>query len=175
MSGSFWQRRFVLAPVSLVFAAGVACAAQAPHTAAAGPGQRAEAAGLAGSAGSAGSAGTGGSGGVGGVGGTGGECGTGGEGGKGGDSGRGGGPGRSGEPGKPGTQGCTRFEDLPDKPKDKLTLADRVRIVMVVLHGPTTSAEAARKYKMPAHEIDTWKRQYLAGDWAALMGKDVPS
>ncbi|MFK4228069.1 hypothetical protein [Streptomyces sp. NPDC019890] len=167
MSGSFWRRRFVLAPLSLVFAAGVACAAQVPHTAAAGSGHRAGPAGLAG--------GVGGTGGSGGVGGAGGECGTGGAGGKGGDSGRGGGPGRSGEPGRPGTQGCTRFEDLPDKPKDKLTLADRVRIVMVVLHGPTTSAEAARKYKMPAQEIDAWKRQYLAGDWTALMGKDVPS
>ena len=175
MSGSFWQRRFVLAPFSLVFAAGIACAAQAPHTAAAGSGHRAEAPALAGGAGSAGGRGVGGQGGVGGAGGTGGECGNGGDGGKGGDSGRGGGPGQSGEPGKPGTHGCTRFEDLPDKPKDKLTLADRVRIVMVVLHGPTTSAEAARKYKMPAPELDAWKRQYLAGGWAALMGKDVPS
>ncbi|MGW3628434.1 hypothetical protein [Streptomyces sp. NPDC000880] len=42
--------------------------------------------------------------------------------------------------------------------------------MMVVLHGPTTSAEAAGKYKMSAHEIDTWKRQYLARDWSALMG-----
>ena len=83
----------------------------------------------------------------------GGGCGNGGDGGRGGDSGKGGGPGQQGEPGKPGTHGCTRFEDLPDKPKGKLTLADKVRIVMVVLHGPTTSAEAAKKYKMSAHEI----------------------
>ncbi|MFF0067080.1 DUF1153 domain-containing protein [Streptomyces sp. NPDC005279] len=153
MPRSFWRRRFILAPASLAFAAGVACAAHAPHNAATGLGHRVKVAHLVGRA----------------------DCGNGGDGGKGGDSGKGGAPGRPGEPGKPGTHGCTRFEDLPDKPKGKLTLADKVRIVMVVLHGPTTNAEAAKKYKMSAHEIDTWKRQYLAGDWAALMGNDLPS
>ncbi|MEU9012744.1 DUF1153 domain-containing protein [Streptomyces sp. NPDC048479] len=159
------QHRFILAPASLAFAVGIACAAQAPHNAAAGPSHVAKVADLLGRADF----------GSGGGGGNGGDCGNGGDGGKGGDSGKGGGPGQSGEPGKPGAHGCTRFEDLPDKPKEKLTLADKVRIVMVVLHGPTTSAEAAKKYTMSAHEIDTWKRQYLAGDWTALMGKDSPS
>ncbi|MFF4352599.1 helix-turn-helix domain-containing protein [Streptomyces sp. NPDC001530] len=53
---------------------------------------------------------------------------------------------------------------MPDKPKEELTPADKVRIVLVVLHGHTTSARAAGKYKMSADEIDQWIRAYRAGD-----------
>ncbi|GAA1007161.1 MULTISPECIES: helix-turn-helix domain-containing protein [Streptomyces] len=92
-----------------------------------------------------------------------------GKGGRGGEGGKGGRPGRPGEPGKP---GCLRFGDpLPDKPKGaELQGADRIRVVMSVMSGHTTRAEAAKKYEVPEGEIDTWKRQFLNGDWFALFG-----
>lgn len=94
-----------------------------------------------------------------------------GKGGKGGEGGKGGRPGQPGEPGKP---GCLRPGDLlPDKPKGaKLQGADKIRIVMSVMSGHTTRAEAAKKYEIPEDEIDTWKRQFLDGDWFALFGEN---
>ena len=100
------------------------------------------------------------------------ECGSGGAGGQGGDSGEGGSPGQSGEPGKPGTHECTRYSDLPDKPKDKLTVADKVRVVLVLINGGATEAQIAEKYKMPKHEVEVWKQAYRNGDWSVLMGND---
>lgn len=179
MPRSFWQRPFIRATASLALAAGIACAVHVPHHAVAGPGHSARVVDFlgrdgpdtdCGTGGAGGKGGDGGSSGQGGHGGAGGNGGVqGGDGGAGGDAGgQGGGPGQPGEPGKPGAHGCSRFEDLPDKPKEKLTPADKVRIVLVVLHGPTTSAQAAEKYKMSVHEIDTWIDQYRAHDWAAL-------
>ncbi|MFF7972168.1 hypothetical protein [Streptomyces sp. NPDC007905] len=97
-------------------------------------------------------------------------CGSGGAGGRGGDSGEGGRPGQAGEPGKPGTHECTRSSDLPDKPKEKLTVADKVRVVLVLTNGGATEAQIAKKYMMPKHEVEVWKRAYLKGDWSVLLG-----
>lgn len=98
------------------------------------------------------------------------ECGSGGNGGKGGDSGENGSPGKSGEPGKSGTHDCTRYSDLPDKPKGKLTLADKVRVVLVLLNGGATEAQIAEKYDMPKSEVGSWKKAYLEEDWSVLAG-----
>ncbi|UUN28275.1 DUF1153 domain-containing protein [Streptomyces sp. FIT100] len=191
MSSSLWQRSIILAAAAAAFALGTACTATTSHSAGAD-----HSAGTAGSASPAGPASGGcvrGSGGLPGTGGIGGDGGRGGDGffgGTGGDGGRGGAPGRPGEPGKPGHgffggtggrggdggvgTGCLRFSDLPDKPKDELTAADKARIVLVVVYGDTTSAEVAKKYKVPEKEVDTWKRQVLDGDWFALAGVDRP-
>ncbi|MGW0819675.1 hypothetical protein ACWD00_42000 [Streptomyces viridiviolaceus] len=39
--------------------------------------------------------------------------------------------------------------------------------MLSVMSGQTTSAEAAGKYGVPEEEVDTWKRQFLDGDWFA--------
>ncbi|MFH8801294.1 hypothetical protein ACH4F6_17115 [Streptomyces sp. NPDC017936] len=88
------------------------------------------------------------------------------------DCGKGGKGGEPGQPGEPGKPGCFRFDDLlPDEPDgSKLRGADKVRIVMSVMSGQTTSARAAEKYEVSVDDIDTWKQQFLDGDWFALFG-----
>ncbi|WP_234331146.1 helix-turn-helix domain-containing protein [Streptomyces sp. NRRL F-4474] len=100
------------------------------------------------------------------------ECGSGGEGGRGGDGGQDGSPGRPGEPGKPGKPGtheCTRYSDLPDKPRAKLTVADKVRVVLVLMNEGATEAQIAEKYKMSPDTVRLWKEAYLKRDWPVLM------
>ncbi|WP_330301682.1 MULTISPECIES: helix-turn-helix domain-containing protein [unclassified Streptomyces] len=149
MSRRLWQRPLILAVASVALATGTACAAQASPSAAAVTGHVAVADRSS-------------------------HCGRGGEGGeggKGGEGGRGGEPGRPGEPGKPGTS-CLRFGDLPDKPASKLTMIDKIRIVMAVESGQAKKAEVAKKYKVSEKEIGTWVKQFRDGDWAALTGVD---
>ena len=44
---------------------------------------------------------------------------------------------------------------------------DKVRIVLSVLAGETTVAEAARKAKVSEQSVGNWKRQFLeAASWA---------
>ncbi|GAA3219001.1 hypothetical protein MTQ10_24470 [Streptomyces sp. XM83C] len=95
------------------------------------------------------------------------ECGSGGNGGDGGDSGENGSP---GEPGEPGTHECTRYRDLPDKSREDLTLADKVRVVLVLLNGGATQEQIAEKYDMPKSEVGSWKKAYLEEDWSVLAG-----
>ncbi|MET3984561.1 hypothetical protein [Streptomyces sp. PvR034] len=158
MFTSSWQRPLVLAAASLAFVTGTACAAQAAQShAPAGvvssvpAGQSAHCAGGAG--------------------------GEGGEGGAGGQGGQGGQPGQPGQPGKPGTAGCFRFEDLPDKPKAELTVVDRVRIVVTLLADDTdaTKEKIAKKYEITTEQLDTWKKNYLEGDWFALTTGTLPA
>ncbi|GAA3296479.1 hypothetical protein [Streptomyces cinereospinus] len=99
------------------------------------------------------------------------ECGAGGDGGRGGDGGSDGRPGEPGEPGRPGTRACTRFSDLPDRPKAELTVADKVRVVLVLQNGGATEAQVAGKYDMPKSEVASWRKAYLEGDWSVLTGK----
>ncbi|MFF9621456.1 transposase [Streptomyces griseosporeus] len=149
-----WRRSLALAAAAVAVSAGVSCTPGAGADA--GPDHRAPT--TSASTGSAQApAGTS-------------ECGSGGNGGKGGDSGENGSPGKSGEPGKPGTHDCTRYSDLPDKPKDKLTLADKVRVVLVLLNGGATEAQIAEKYDMPKSEVGSWKKAYLEEDWSVLAG-----
>ncbi|MER5727366.1 hypothetical protein ABT084_03225, partial [Streptomyces sp. NPDC002138] len=93
-----------------------------------------------------------------------------GEGGKGGEGGSGGQPGQPGQPGKPGTADCFTLGDLPDKPKEELTVVDRVRIVITLMadDSDATKDKIAKKYKITTEQIDTWKKNYLQGDWIAL-------
>ncbi|WP_406336049.1 transposase [Streptomyces sp. NBC_00203] len=144
MSRRLWQRPLILAVASVALATGTACAAQASPSATAATTRVVLADQSS-------------------------HCGKGGEGGEGGEGGRGGEPGRPGEPGKPGTS-CLRFGALPDKPASKLTVIDKVRIVMAVESGQAKKAEVAKKYKVSEKEIDTWVKQFRDGDWAALMG-----
>lgn len=153
-----WRRSLALAAAAVAVSAGISCTPGAGADA--GPDHRAPttATGSAQtSTDSTDSAGTAG-------------CGSGGNGGKGGDSGENGSPGKSGEPGKSGTHDCTRYSDLPDKPKDKLTLADKVRVVLVLLNGGATEAQIAEKYDMPKSEVGSWKKAYLEEDWSVLAG-----
>ncbi|MFD4242362.1 hypothetical protein ACFWP3_12310 [Streptomyces sp. NPDC058525] len=102
--------------------------------------------------------------------------GEGGKGGKGGEGGKGGQPGQPGEPGKPGSVGCLLgFEDLPDKKKSDLTVVDKVRIVLTLLADDSdeTKEKISKKYDIPEEQLDTWKRQYVDGDWFALMGDSL--
>ncbi|MEU1403480.1 hypothetical protein ABZ471_14145 [Streptomyces sp. NPDC005728] len=98
------------------------------------------------------------------------ECGKGGDGGRGGDSSDG--TGQPGEPGKPATRECDRYSDLPDKPKGKLTVADRVKIVLVLINGGATEEQIAKKYDIPKEKVETWKQAYLKEDWAVLLNDD---
>ncbi len=146
-----WQRPLVLAAASVALFAGTACAAQASEVQAP--------AGLSASALADQPP----------------FCGMGGEGGKGGkggEGGKGGQPGQPGEPGQPGRSGCRlSFGDLPDKPKSDLTVADKVRIValLMVEDSDAMKKKIAEKYDIPADRLDTWKQNYLDGDWFALM------
>ncbi|WP_330328705.1 hypothetical protein OHS33_02410 [Streptomyces sp. NBC_00536] len=150
MFTSSWQRPLILAAASLAFVTGTACAAQASQSQAP--------AGVASSA----------------LAGQPTHCvangGEGGEGGEGGAGGQGGQPGQPGEPGKPGGVGCFTFKDLPDKPKEELTVVDRVRIVMTLLADDSkdNKEKIAKKYKITTEQLDTWKKNYLDGDWFAL-------
>ncbi|MEU2157349.1 hypothetical protein ABZ532_20420 [Streptomyces sp. NPDC019396] len=178
MSRSLWRRPAILAATAAALALGTACAATPSQSAHAAPhagrgdrlaqtsdGSRGGLLGQPGEPGKPGLGSRGGDGGRGGdvLGGTGGRGGDGGDGGWGGDGGRGG-----------DAVGCLRLSDLPDKPKQKLTVADKVRIVMVVLYGDVTSAEVAGKYKIPEKDVDAWKQQALDGDWLSLTGVGPP-
>lgn len=95
-------------------------------------------------------------------------------GGEGGQGGRPGEPGQPGRPGEPGGAACLRLADLPDKPEEKLSAVDKVRIVLTVTSGHATRAEVAEKYKVPEKVFDTWKEQVLDGDWLGLSGQGFP-
>ncbi|MFG3657610.1 helix-turn-helix domain-containing protein [Streptomyces sp. NPDC047706] len=95
-------------------------------------------------------------------------CGAGGDGGRGGD---GGDSGRPGEPGEPGTDECTEYSDLPDKAKADLSVADKVRVVLVLINDGATEAQIADKYHMPKSEVEAWRKAYLERDWSVLTGK----
>ena len=46
--------------------------------------------------------------------------------------------------------------------------ADKVRIVLSILAGELTSAEAARRFKVSETTVGNWKRQFLDGAAAAV-------
>ncbi|MFF1556091.1 hypothetical protein [Streptomyces sp. NPDC058279] len=156
MFRSTWQRPLILAAASLTLFTGTACAAQAsqPHVPAgiSSPVVADHPKPCAG-------------------------IGKGGEGGEGGKGGKGGQPGQPGQPGKPGRSGCLHFDDLPDKPKSQLTAVDKVYIVMVLIadDSDATKEKIAKKYDVSHDQLDTWKKDYLDGDWFALMGGDFAS
>ncbi|MER6216040.1 hypothetical protein ABT213_18520 [Streptomyces sp. NPDC001674] len=149
-----FQRPLLLAAASLALVSGTACAAQAAvsHTPAA---TSASAPALKATDCTLGGAG-----------------GAGGEGGKGGQGGQ---PGQPGEPGKPGGTACLGFDDLPDKPKSELTVVDKARIALTVIADDSKEMKdkIAAKYKITHAQIDTWKKQYLEGDWFALMNNSA--
>ncbi|MFD5424365.1 hypothetical protein [Streptomyces sp. NPDC127084] len=174
MSRSLWLRPAILAATAAALTLGSACAATPSHSAPTPPppagrgdqaaqGSDGSRGGLLGRPGEPGEPGVGWRGGDGGRGGDGFFGGTGGRGGDGGDGARG-----------ADSRGCLRLSELPDKPKEKLTVGDKVRIVMVVLYGDATSAEVARKYKLPEKDVGAWKEQFLDGDWFALTGVGPP-
>lgn len=155
MSVCAWKRPLLLAAASLAIVSGTACAAYTPQDVITGIGRAAGAGDLVGRFVECGKGGDGG------------------DGGKGGEGGRPGAPGEPGEPGKSGLAGCVPLGELPDKPKGALSVVDKVRIVMAVLSGDRTSAEVAEKYEVPEGQIETWKRQFLGGDWPALIKADI--
>ncbi|MFE3326600.1 transposase [Streptomyces sp. NPDC059176] len=185
MSRNLWKRPFVLLVASLAIASGAACAAHASPNAATGATHPPSVGDMAGRFAECGKGGDGGKGGSPGRPGEPGrpgqagclqlddlpgmpsDCGKVGAGGKGGE------PGQAGEPGQPGTLGCFRLGELPDKAKGDLTVVDKVRIVLAVMSGDTTRAEVAKKYRVSEEVIDAWRKQFLEGDWTALMAKDT--
>lgn len=95
--------------------------------------------------------------------------------GEGGEGGKGGAPGQPGEPGKPGEPGCSPFhglDDLPGKPKSKLSRLDKERIALTVLTGRVTQSDAAKKYQIPEKEIGKWERNVLSADWLGFLRAD---
>jgi transposase len=52
---------------------------------------------------------------------------------------------------------------------------EKVRIVLSILAGEMTVAEAARRAKMSEQSVGTWKRQFLESGRAGLAGKSGPS
>ena len=54
--------------------------------------------------------------------------------------------------------------------------AEKVRIVLSILAGEVTVAEAARRSKVSEQSVGNWKRQFLESDRAGLVaGKSRPS
>ncbi|OKK17196.1 hypothetical protein AMK16_20030 [Streptomyces sp. CB00455] len=153
MFTSPWQRPLILAAASLAFLTGTGCAAHASQTQAPAGSSSSVLAGQSA------------------------HCGGGGRGGEGGAGGKGGAPGEPGRPGKPGRPGCFRFDDLPDKPKKELGVTDKVRIVLTVLtdDSDATKKRITEKYKISQDQLETWKQDYLDGNWFALMEGSSPS
>ncbi|MEZ0167067.1 transposase [Kineococcus sp. LSe6-4] len=57
-----------------------------------------------------------------------------------------------------------------------LAAEEKTRIVLSILAGETTVAEAARRVKVSEQSIGTWKRQFLEAGRAGLAsGKNGPS
>jgi transposase len=52
---------------------------------------------------------------------------------------------------------------------------EKVRIVLSILAGEMTVAEAARRAKVSEQSVGTWKRQFLESGRAGLAGKSGPS
>src|SRR3712207_3766683 len=53
---------------------------------------------------------------------------------------------------------------------------EKVRIVLSILAGEVTVAEAARRAKLSEQSVGNWKRQFLESGWAGLVaGKSGPS
>jgi len=58
----------------------------------------------------------------------------------------------------------------------RIPLEKKLRIVLAVLQGEITVAEAARREKVSEQAIGNWKRQFLEGGKAGLeAGKSKPS
>src|SRR5699024_7270792 len=58
----------------------------------------------------------------------------------------------------------------------RIPLEKKLRIVLAVLQGEITVAEAARREKVSEQAIGNWKRQFLKGGKAGLeTGKSKPS
>ncbi|BAJ29597.1 MULTISPECIES: helix-turn-helix domain-containing protein [Kitasatospora] len=51
---------------------------------------------------------------------------------------------------------------------------EKVRIVLSILAGEMTVAEAARRAKVSGQSIGTWKRRFLESGRAGLAGKSGP-
>ncbi|MFE3492975.1 hypothetical protein ACFXOS_07665 [Streptomyces sp. NPDC059175] len=149
MSTRAWSRPVLLVVASLAIASGTACAADVPQHVITGVGHAAGAGGLLGRL----------------I-----ECGGGVDGGVG---GAGGAPAEPGASGGPGLAGCLPLGELPDKAGHDLSVVDKVHVVLIVLSGDTTVADVAEKYRVPESEVETWQRQFLGGDWPALIRADV--
>jgi len=57
------------------------------------------------------------------------------------------------------------------------SVEDKVRLVLAVISGEMSMAEAARRGKASEQSISTWKRQFLEGGKAGLVegGKSAPN
>ena len=61
-------------------------------------------------------------------------------------------------------------EGLPEN-VDRWTAKRRVALVMSILKGETSAAEAARKHGLRAAEVEAWKAQFLLGAENALRSR----
>ncbi len=51
-------------------------------------------------------------------------------------------------------------------------MADKARVVTVLLNRGVTEAQIAGKYKLPKYEIEVWEKAFLKGDWSVLFDDD---
>lgn len=65
--------------------------------------------------------------------------------------------------------GCAASGALPDKPEDRLSLADKARIVVLMAGGDARGSEVAAKYQVSEEQVAAWKGQLLLGDWFGLL------
>jgi hypothetical protein len=65
--------------------------------------------------------------------------------------------------------GCAAPGALPDKPVDRLSVADKARIVVLTATGEARGSEAAAQYRVSEDRVATWKAQLLTGDWPGLL------
>ncbi|MET9468582.1 hypothetical protein ABZY44_28095, partial [Streptomyces sp. NPDC006544] len=63
-----------------------------------------------------------------------------------------------------------------DKTKSQLTVIDRIRIAVTLVADDSdeTRDKITKKYKISDEQLDTWKKDYVDGDWFALMGIGSP-
>ncbi|SNT58755.1 hypothetical protein [Actinacidiphila glaucinigra] len=65
--------------------------------------------------------------------------------------------------------GCAASGALPDKPEDRLSVADKARIVVLMAGGDARGSEVAAKYQVSEDQVAAWKGQLLLGDWFGLL------
>ena len=62
------------------------------------------------------------------------------------------------------------MSEIPDKVK-RLTAKRRVALILELLRGETTAAQAARKHSLTVAEIEGWKGSFLSGAENALRSR----
>jgi transposase-like protein len=70
-------------------------------------------------------------------------------------------------------QAVTSPQEPDNKDVKRWTTKRRSALVLEILHGDTTAAEAARKHGLTVAEVEDWKERFLSGAENALRSKPL--